>query len=655
MSNAVGTLRIQLLGPVRAWWDGQEVAAGPPQQRALLGLLASRAGEAVGREAVIEALWGGHAPRTAANGVHTYVAGLRRVLEPRHDGRSPNSVLTSEPGGYRLRVHPDAVDAAAFVLRHDDARRSRERGDGAATARLYEEALALWKGDAFSGIPGPFAALEGARLRDARLTAVEEWGAVMVAAGRHGEAVGGLSRAAAEEPLRERLRWLLMLALCRGGRQADSLRLYAETRRLLRRELGIEPGPELRDLHRQILDGRAEPAVRRALATPAGADTGRASVARGAVAATPLPRPAQLPSAVSGFTGRGRELEKLERLVGADRRAAGPAATVVLVQGPAGVGKSALVLRLAHAVSDRFPDGQVYVDLGGSGLRGRPLNAADAQRQVLTSLGVDGGRIPRDLVGSTALYRSLLYDQRMLVVLDDALSADQIRPLIPRGPSGVVATSRQRLAGLAARDGARTVTLGPLDEDAATLLLTTLTDGRLEGRVATARRLAALCGGLPLALRVLAERLTAAGEPPERLLERCASEPGRLDCLAVPDDALADVRSAFEASYQVLPAEAARMFRHLGMYRRGRITVRVAAALAGTDLPTARALLDVLVDAHLIEERGLRYRLPELLGVYAAECAQREPTAARQAALARLGALASPPRPRAPAAHGPWR
>ncbi|WP_308119452.1 BTAD domain-containing putative transcriptional regulator [Streptomyces sp. JJ38] len=655
MTNAVGTLRIQLLGPVRAWWDGQEVAAGPPKQRALLSLLASRAGEAVGREAVIEALWGGDAPHTAANGVHTYVAGLRRALEPRIGGRNPNTVLTSEPGGYCLRVHPDAVDAAAFVQRHGDARRSRDRGDTAVTAGLYEEALALWKGDAFSGIPGPFAALEGARLRDVRLTAVEEWGAVMVEAGRHGEAVGALSRAAAEEPLRERLRWLLMLALWRGGRQGDSLRLYAETRRLLRGELGVEPGPELRDLHQQILEGRVEPAARRTLATPAAADTGWMPVARGAVAPA-LPRPAQLPPGVSTFTGRERELEQLEGLVGADRCAAGPAATVVVVQGLAGVGKSALVLRLAHTVSDRFPDGQVYVDLGGSGLRGRPLSAADAQRQVLTSLGVDGGRVPRDLVGSTALYRSLLYDRRMLVVLDDALSADQIRPLIPRGPAGVVVTSRQRFAGLAARDGAHTVTLGPLDEDAATLLLTTLTDGRLVGRVTTARRLAALCGGLPLALRVLAERLTgAAGEPPELLLERCAPEPGRLDCLTVPDDALADVWSAFEASYQVLPAEAARMFRHLGMYRRGRITVRGAAALAGTDAPTARALLDVLVDAHLIEERGPRYRLPELLGIYAAECARRESAAVREAALARLDALAPPPRPRASAAHGPRR
>lgn len=495
-------LRIQLLGPVRVWRDGQEVPLGPPKQRAVLALLASRAGEVVGVDHIIDALWDGDIPQTATNGVHTYVAGLRRALEPGRGRRAAGSILTSVSGGYCLRMDPEQVDATLFARRHARARRARTGGSPDEAVRRYEEALALWHGDAYSGVPGPFAAVERTRLRDLRLTAVEEWAADMLEAGRHAEAVTELSAAVGEEPLREKLRWLLMLTLYRSGRQAHALAVYTETRRLLNRELGIEPGAELRSLHQQILAGH--PRLGRG-----GGPTVPPRPLRPASTAPDLSRPIQLPPLARGFVGRTEELGQLAELLDDERGGYGASTPIAVVDGPPGVGKTAFVLELAHRLLDRFPDGQLYVDLCGTGRQGRPLTASDALEQLLASLGVERSRMPADVAGRTTLYRSLLHGRRVLVVLDEALGADQLRPLIPRGSSCVLATSRQRFSGLAARDGAHVLTMGPLaDHDAATLL-TSLCGGRLRGQETAAVRLVRLCGGLPLALRIAAEELAA--------------------------------------------------------------------------------------------------------------------------------------------------
>ncbi|WP_333767836.1 AfsR/SARP family transcriptional regulator [Streptomyces sp. IBSBF 2435] len=643
-------LRIQLLGPVRAWRHGAEVALGPPKQRAVLGLLASRANDVVGVENIVDALWGSDVPQTAANGVHTYVGGLRRALEPGRSRRAAGAVLTSESGGYCLRLDPVDVDATLFVRSHGDARRSRGEGNADATLRLYEQALSLWHGEAYSGIPGPFAAMERTRLRDLRLTAVEEWAADMLAAGRHAEMVTELTGAVSEEPLREKLRWLLILALYRSGRQAHALRMYEETRQLLSSELGIEPGADLRNLYQQILSGHPE------LRSP-GTDpapvllSGRESAFRGA------PKPVQLPPLARGFVGRAKELAQLEKVLNDESSRYGATTPVAVVDGPAGVGKSAFVLELAHRLIDRFPDGQLYVDLRGTGLQGRPVSAADALGQLLGSLGVDASRIPPGLAARATLYRSLLHGQRMLVVLDDAPSADQLRPLIPRGSSCVLATSRQRFSGLAARDGAHLVTIGPLADEESAHLLAGLSGGRLEGQRKATACLVALCGGLPLALRIVADGLAANPSVPlTALVEQYAAEHGRLDRLTVKDDAAASMRSVFEGSYQALPADAARMFRHLGLYS-GPFTVRIAAALAETDWDTTRRLLSLLAANHLLEEEpGHRYRFHSLIGIYAAECAEREPLARRQEALNRLLRLGSAmPQARPSAGGGGWR
>ncbi|MEV1147688.1 AfsR/SARP family transcriptional regulator, partial [Micromonospora sp. NPDC049799] len=243
---------------MRAWRHGDEITLGPPKQRALLGLLASRVNDVVGFEEIIDAVWGSEVPPTAANGVHTYVAGLRRVLEPGRSRRDLGDVLVSTGGGYALFMNPDDLDTTLFATQHRQARRMRDAGEGAKAAEVYQAALRLWRGQAYFGVPGPFAAVERTRLQELRLTVMEELSELLLDLHRPADAVTVLAEAVTKEPLREKLRGLLMLALYRSGRQADALSLYRETRHLLREELGIEPVLELRDLHNQILAGHPD-------------------------------------------------------------------------------------------------------------------------------------------------------------------------------------------------------------------------------------------------------------------------------------------------------------------------------------------------------------------------------------------------------------
>ncbi|MFH8409799.1 BTAD domain-containing putative transcriptional regulator [Streptomyces sp. NPDC018019] len=615
---------------MRAWRGGTEVVLGPPKQRAVLALLSDRAGEVVSIEHIIDAVWGSDVPQTAANGVHTYVAGLRRVLDPGRSRRGSGSVLASAAGGYCLRVSPDAVDLTRFTHCHAQARRVSADGDVKGALKLYQEGLSLWHGEAYGGIPGPHAAMERTRLQDLRMTVVEEWASDMLRAGRHGEVVADLTAAVAEEPLREKLRWLLMIALYRCDRQAHALAVYTETQRLLSRELGIEPGAELANLHQDILAGREVNACRDESRAPATDLMGGAPPDR--------PRPAQLPAVTRGFVGRGAELSEVETLLSEDASRSGAAATVAVVDGLAGVGKTEFALQLAHRLTDRFPDGQLFVDLGGTGLRGKPLTASEALAQLLRSLGVAAAWMPGDLAGRVCLYRSLLHGRRMLVVLDDALSAEQVRSLIPGGPSSVLATSRHRLTGLAIRDGAYLIKLGPLSEHESVELLTYLGGDRLRHEKGVTMQLARICEGLPLALRGAVEGLIAARDvPPATAVRRYADRRRLLDHLTVEGDAAANLRTVFEASYRALPAEAARMFRYLGLYPTGPITVQQAATLVGTSPATARRLLDVLTDRHLLERTSQHcYRFHGLIGLYAAECAEYEPKEHQDLARLRL-------------------
>ncbi|NEB63273.1 AfsR family transcriptional regulator [Streptomyces diastaticus] len=632
-------LKVQLLGPVRAWRHGREVVLGPPKQRAVFALLAGRANDVVSVDHIIDAVWGADIPQTAANGVHTYVAGLRRILEPERSRRESGDLLISAAGGYALQTDPEAVDATLFARRHARARRARAEGRLQDALDIAESALSLWHGDAHSGVPGPFAAMERTRLQDLRLTAVEEWAADMLAADRPVEAVTVLLGAVAEEPLREKLRWLLMTALYLCGRQAHALEVYAETRRLLRHELGIDPSAELRTLHQQILTGgRVAPS--RATGTGSAAAGGRTPVPEPATPPMVLaetPRPAQLPPVARGFVGRSRELAHLARLL-TENDGWGASTPIVVVDGPAGVGKSAFALELAHRLSQHFPDGQLYVDLRGTSMEGRSLSASEALFQVLRSLGVDDARIPADPAGRATLYRSLLHGKRVLVMLDDVLSADQLRPLIPGGSSCVLSTGRQRLGGLAVRDGAHLLRLDPLGTQDALALLRCLSGDRLLRQEAVARRLVGLSGGRPLTLRIMAETLAANPDVPlAALVEHFAEEHGRLGRLARGDEPSASLHALFETSYQALPAEAARMFRLLGLFSDESITVSSAAELTGTTEPEAAGTLRLLARRHLLVETGRdAYRFHELMRLFAAECAEREPLTHRSAAVARL-------------------
>ncbi|USQ85702.1 NB-ARC domain-containing protein [Streptomyces phaeoluteigriseus] len=635
-------MAVQLLGPVRAWRHGREVVLGPPKQRAVFALLAGRANDVVNVDHIIDAVWGGDIPQTAANGVHTYVAGLRRILEPERSRRESGELLISTAGGYTLRTDPEAVDATLFARRHAQARRARAEGRLQEALETAESALSLWHGEAHSGVPGPFAAMERTRLQDIRLTAVEEWAADMLAVDRPVEAVTVLLGAVAEEPLREKLRWLLMTALYRCGRQAHALEVYSETRRLLRHELGIDPSAELRTLHQQILTGSlvsvgAADRTGTVTVTAAGAPTSAPESATTRMVLAETPRPAQLPPVARGFVGRSRELEQLTRLL-TENDGRGASTPIVVIDGPAGVGKTAFVLELAHRLSERFPDGQLYVDLRGTSMEGRSLSACDALRQVLRSLGVDEARIPADQASRATLYRSLLHGKRVLVMLDDVLSADQLRPLIPGGSSCVLSTGRRRLGGLAVRDGAHLLRLDPLGTQDALALLRCLSGDRLRRQEAVARRLVGLSGGRPLALRMMAETLAANQDVPlASLVERFAEEHGRLDRLASGGDTSSSLHGLFETSYQALPAEAARMFRLLGLFGDGLITVSAAADLTGTTEPEAAGTLRLLARRHLLVEAGRdEYRFHELMRLYAAECAEREPLTHRSAAVARL-------------------
>ncbi|GHA15885.1 hypothetical protein GCM10010329_43720 [Streptomyces spiroverticillatus] len=635
-------MRLELLGPVRAWCDESEIPLGPPKQRAVVGVLASRVNEIVGVEEIVDAVWGSAVPQTAANGVHTYVAGLRRALEPGRGRRASGGVLTSSGGGYVLRLDPDQVDVAVFERHHAEARRLHAAGQPHEALRTFDIALALWRGDAYANVPGPFAEMERTRLAELRLTAVEEWAADMLAVGRHAESVPVLSHLVAREPLRERLRWFLMLSLYRSGRRAHALGVYRETRSLLSEELGLEPGDELQSLHARILAGHQDlvSCTTDPLAPRAAHRTGASA---GAAPAAPLPepavRPAELPFRARGFVGRAEELAELKTLTERGVGGAEMRPTLVVVEGPPGVGKSTLVLYAARQFGDWFPDGQLYVDLQGGAQRQQTLSAMDALAQLLRSLGVPRQDLPDDLAGRTSLYRSLLYGKRVLVVLDDAVDAEQVRPLIPGGPACVLVTSRRVQRGLVARDGAHRIALKPLSPKESVRLITYLIGaGRVGGDLEAAKQLADMCGHLPLALRIAAESLAV--HPQLTLTDMVqiqSAEEDRLDRLAVEDDVAASLRAAFDVAYDALPAHGARLFRLLGLYRGGVITTVVAAALMGSDLARAEQALGVLTDSHLLEEteNGV-FRFQKLLGIYAAECAEREPAYLRTAALARL-------------------
>lgn len=609
-----------MLGVVEAWIDGRPADLGHSRQRSVLGVLLVEAGRPVTPDQLIDRVWGERAPQRAAGALYSYLSRLRRAVAGAEDVE-----IRREPGGYLLTVNPQVVDLHRFRRLMTTAR-SAETDRSA--AGLIEQALGLWRGDPFAGLDTPWMAAMRRTLLGERLAAELDGNDVLLRLGRHGELLPSLLAAVAEHPLDERLAGQAMLALYRGGRQADADEQYRRIRHRLADEMGSDPGAELRRLHEQVL--AADPAL--------SVVAGDLRAPAGPVTVAPATVPAQLPADVRAFTGRTGELSALDRLL-EPLDGGEPPLTVALLCGTAGVGKSALAVRWAHRVREAYPDGQLYVNLRGYDAE-QPVAVADALAGFLTALGVRGPEIPPGTDERAARYRSELTGRRMLVLLDNASSVEQVRPLLPgTGSCLVLITSRDSLRGMVAVDGAERVNLDLLPLADAIGLLRKLIGPRVDRDPDAAAALAAACARLPLALRIAAELAAERSDVPlPELVAELGDHQMRLDLLDAGGDPRAEVRAVFSWSYQNLPEGAARAFRLLGLHPGETAHVDAVAALIGARPGETRRLLDVLTRASLVQAgRGGRYGMHDLLSAYAAELADgNDSEADRQAAVTRL-------------------
>lgn len=599
-------LRFGVLGPVRAWRGEEALATGSPQQRAVLAALLLRGGRTATAAELIDALWGEEPPSQALAALRTYASRLRKALGA--------EVLVSVDGGYALRT--TALDLTRARELAAEAERLRTGGDRAGARTRLAEALDLWDGEVLAAVPGPYAENQRTRLEEWRLTLLETRLDIDLEVGAHAEAVSELTALTAAHPLRERLRELLMLALYRGGRQAEALAVYADTRRLLADELGVDPTPELSRLQQRILQGDAE------LARPVEEQT---------PAAAPVARPAQLPATVPDFTGRAAFVRELgDRLATAE----GSVMAVSALAGIGGVGKTTLAVHVAHEARPHFPDGQLYVDLQGAGAQSAAPETVLGS--FLRALGTPDSAIPDSLDDRAALYRSTLDGRRVLVLLDNARDAAQIRPLLP-GTAGCAAlvTSRIRMLDLA---GAHLVDLDVMSPEEALQLFTRIVGTeRVQAEREAALDVVAACGFLPLAIRIAASRLAARRTWTVSVLAaKLADERRRLDELQAGDLA---VKATFELGYGQLEPAQARAFRLLGLADGPDISLAAAAAVLDLPLWDTEDLLEALVDTSLLESAAPgRYRYHDLVRLYARACADRDehPPTEKAAALSRL-------------------
>ncbi|MEU2084751.1 BTAD domain-containing putative transcriptional regulator [Streptomyces albus] len=627
-------LSFEVLGPLAVTAGRTDVPLGGGRQRTILALLLLTPGRVVPVDTMVDAVWNSNPPPTARTQVAICVAALRKIFKGA--GADGDVIVTAHPG-YRLNTEGHSVDATDFQQLLTTAEQAVAAGELPQAARCYTQALALWRGPAFAGVPGRLVEDEAARLEEHRLNAYDDATQVQLELGRHQELIPQLAATVREHPLRERTRHHLMLAQYRSGRRADAMETYRDARSRFIDELGIEPGPGLQELHDAIL--RDDPAL--AAVTPDDPERGPDRPAPPVTPATPAV-PSELPPDVPSFTGRAEELAALEGLV-ADSGDEHSAATVGLVTGAAGIGKSGLAMRWAFRAAAHFPDGQLFADLHGYDAHRDPAGAHDVLSRFLRSLGVPGEGIPADLEERIALYRSLLADRRVLIVLDNARSYAQIRPLLPGGSRCcVLVTSRDQLEDLVTWPPQARVHLGLLSEEEAVALLTAIVGER---RIATARadaaRLVELCDRLPLALRIAAARLASKPHWTVRYLaNRLSDERRRLDELSQGES---QVRAGLALSYRYLPQDAARLLRRLGLLDVPDFTAWAGAALLDVAVADAERLIEDLVDAQFLEvvtvdaTGQLRYRLHTLVRLYARERAQEEETdAERHAARTRF-------------------
>lgn len=600
---------VWLLGPMQLRTGGRVLEIGPPKRRAVFAALVVDAGRPVPVDTLVDRVWDTAPPAEARAAVYAHITRLRRVLAQAASDNGRPARLTHHGGAYLLDIDRDRVDLHRFRRLVEQA---RDRPDDE-QSMLLGEALALWRGVPFAGLSGAWVG----RLRDSchrqRLDAVVAWARIELRRDNPERVVGHIRDLAEEYPLAEPLTAVLMRALYATGHAAEALHRFAALRQRLAEDLGASPAPELQELHRAILRNNLK-----SLPPPA------------APQPTPAVReiPAQLPTDVAGFTGRASELAQLDAIL-VKRREQPTSVAICALSGTAGVGKTALAVHWAHRVADQFPDGQLYVNLRGFDPNGPAVNPAEVIRGFLDAFGVRPESVPGSLDAQAAQYRSLLAGRRVLVVLDNARDADQVRPLLPGSPGClVVVTSRDQLTSLVAVEGAHPLMLDLLaPAEARDLLARRLGSHRVAAEPHAANEIAVLCARLPLTLAIVAARgATHPAFPLSALADELRDTRGRLNAFDEGDPA-AGVRAVFSWSYHTLSSEAARLFRLLGLHPGPDIAVPAAASLAGASEGQVRSLLAKLARAHLVTEHSPgRYTFHDLLRVYAAELAYAHDT-----------------------------
>ncbi|MFE4540313.1 BTAD domain-containing putative transcriptional regulator [Streptomyces scopuliridis] len=608
-------LRFSLLGPLRILRDGVPLGVGYPQQQAMLAALLLRPGRVAGAADLSDALWGTAPPAKAVSTLRTYAWRWRRTLAA---GQPDLDILVTSGDGYRLHVPEQAIDTFRVAELTAQADRAGARGRPKQVRELLSQALELWEGEPLAGMPGPFAERQRQRFGELRLNLLEERLAYDLTLGHAARCVPELTELTTEHPLRERPYGLLMTALYQAGRSADALAVFRGARQLLVDELGVEPGPALEELHQRILE--RDPALAPLVPEVVGLVGGGAESDEARERAKerpepspnprPLPIPAHLPPQEPDFIGREDLVDALDRCLREPGRST-PAVAVLVGMG--GVGKTSLALHVAHRVRGAFPDGQLYADLHGGDAE--PSRPEVVLANFLSAMGIAADALPDGAEARTALFRSMVDGRRMLIVLDNARDACQLRSLLPAAEGcAVVVTSRSRMAGLPVTSQ---VTVDVFHRaEAAELLRRAIGDARVAAEPEAALGLVEACGFLPLAVRIVAARL--ASRPMwsiASLRERLAVESRRLDELRAGELA---VEAVFELSYRQLTGEQASAFRRLSAVDCGEIGVAAAAAMLATDPADAEDTLESLVDVCLLESRVLgRYHYHDLLRSFA--------------------------------------
>ncbi|MEU0533017.1 AfsR/SARP family transcriptional regulator [Amycolatopsis tolypomycina] len=600
-------LDFRVLGPAEVTADGRPVPLGGSRPLIVLAGLLLRANRVVPVDELGRWLWNDDL-RRSKGALQTYVLRLRRAL-------GDQVAIRTESGGYLIELDDDLLDLSRFRALATRGKAALDRGESRQAAAHFAGALAQWRGPALLNVESDALHCdEAGQLAEERLRVREQWADALLEVGEYGTVVPELARLVRENPLRERLHEQLMLALYRSGRQAEALEVYRRISGVLADELGLDPGPSLQRTRQAILTG---------------AD-GAPTLARYRLGVEPqVPR--QLPADLRAFSGRECDLKALHALL-PEALDADTSTPIASVEGMGGIGKTTLAVHFAHEVADRFPGGQVHLNLRGYG-PGEPVEPSAALEAMLTALGVPCEAIPADLDGRAASWRTHTAGRRLLVVLDNANRTEQVSPLLPGPGCLVLVTSRWQLRALVATHGARRVALEELgDEDAVALLASTIGHDRVARDPAAAGRFVRYCGGLPLAIRILAVR---AAQFPELPLDEFVDGPDLLGSFDLADGEGTNIRSVFSYSYQALQPSTARLLRLLGLHTGVDFTAPAAAAVAGLDVAATRPMLETLAAAHLLAQpRPGRYQFHDLIRAYAAS--QVESASECDAALDRL-------------------